>query len=437
MDMRKYITKRLDGMKSVTEKNILRDIMEDIFIPMYNHMEAEYIRLSDRVREEMPLQVRDYVILSTLMERENAEGGCPYLFPVDSDDLEKPGLDISEIYEKLKGGEEVRIDTVFAEADYLVCKEITGSREIFDGTIKTDGGNFSIGVKLKSAGRYKVLIQNLYRLFISNGIPWQTVNSPHIFKMFDVMLFRLDFESKEAQDKESREKEAACKVQSFDISYGKYAEYIKENLVPVWNIKKMTISSKDFPLPSLDKVNYEYMFDLTEEGSEHGYLADYGDADISAVRREKNTLIVTSPAAKGLVWDMYKVMKRRESVTDHFPYELMGNGMEDSFSARMIASYGATIKTNAELRRLLEAYDVSGYVELDAVQVLQGTAFGETYEVNNFLKDEIRDLAAGNSLLLKFRPLKRNSYIVRDIMSFLVSQAQIVYPEFRCVGVLI
>ena len=190
-------------------------------------------------------------------------------------------------------------------------------------------------------------------------------------------------------------------------------------------------------MAALDKVNYEYVFDLSEEGAEHGYLADYGNEDISAVRRENNTLIITSPTPKGLTWDMYKIIKRKEYATDYFSYDLMSNAQEDSFAARMISYYGTLIKTRAELQRLLAAYYVSQYIELDSVHVVPGAITGETYEVNNFLKDEIRDLAVSKSLLLKFISLSYESYILRDVMSFLVSQAQIIYPEFHCVGVLI
>ena len=196
------------------------------------------------------------------------------------------------------------------------------------------------------------------------------------------------------------------------------------------------MKSEDFPLAALDKVNYEYVFDLSAEGAEHGYLADFGNADISAVRRERETLIVTSPERKGLVWDMYKVMKREEYVTDYFQYELMCNALEDSFAARMIAHYGTVIRTNAELHRLLSGYDVSGYIKLDSVQIISGMVAGETYEVNSFLEDEIRDSAASKSMLIKFKPQRQATYILRDVMSFLVSQIQLIYPEYRCSGVL-
>ena len=210
----------------------------------------------------------------------------------------------------------------------------------------------------------------------------------------------------------------------------------RQGLAPVWNICRLRIKSDDFPLPALDKVNYEYEFDLTEQGVENGYLADYDSADISAVRRKENFMVVTSPSTKGVIWDMYKVVKRQDYVTEYFPYEIMNNAQDDSFAARMTSYYGSVIKTNAELRRILASYDVSVFIELVSAQVVSGQASGETYEVNNFLRDEIRDIAVSKSLLLRFRPVKRGSYILRDVMSFLVSQVQIIYPEFHCVGVL-
>lgn len=427
MDMRKYIAQKLDGMKSITEKDMLRDVMEDIFIPMYDHTETQYDRLEQRVKAQMPLDSSSYIIWTTLMERENAARGCPYLSPMLEEDLQRPTIELSGLRERLQNEREIRLDTVFVQADYLTCKEIADDRKILEGTLATDNGEFHIGVRLRLSERYPRCIESLYRLFLSNSIPWQTVNAPYLFKLFDVMLIRIDLAGKEE----------GGTVSSYKVSYGDRTKYIRQGLVPVWNIRKLHIKSEDFPLAALDKVNYEYEFDLSEEGAENGYLADYGNADISTVRREENSLIVTSPAPKGLVWDMYKIMKRKEYATDYFPYELMNNAQEDSFAARMIASYGTVIKTYAELHRLLAVYDVSQYIELDSVQVVSGAVTGETYEVNAFLQDEIRDLAVSKSLLLKFKPQKRNSYILRDVISFLVSQVQLIYPEFHCVGVLI
>jgi len=425
--MRQYIADRLDEMKSVTEKDMLRDVMENIFIPMYENIEGQYQRLERRVREEMPLKVSNYAIWSTLMERENAVGGCPYLFPILDEDLHKPEIEVSEIQERLRNEKEIRLDTVFLQADYLTCRALENSGEIFSGILRTESGEIDVGIRLRISKRYADGVHSLYKLFISNGIPWQTINSPYIFKMFDVMLIRADLHCKEASGI----------VSGYEVVFGEYNEQIRRGLVPAWNVCKQRIKSEDFPLAALDKVNYEYLFELDEDESDYGYLADYNSADISAMRREENTLIVTSPAPRGIIFDMFKIMKHRDYATDNFIYELTNNTLEDSFATRMVSHYGTVIKTNAELRRLLGAYDVSSYIELNSAQIVYGAVEGETYEVNGFLKDEIRDVSVSKSLLLKFRPLKRHPYILRDVMSFLVSQVQLIYPEFRCVGVLL
>ena len=427
MDMRQYIAKTLDGMKSITEKDMLRDVMENIFLPLYDHVDSELNRIERRVKEQLPLVISEYTVWTTLLERENAHGGSPYLFPVLDEDLYKPSIELSGLNDRLRDGQEIRLDTVFIQADYLECKEIEDNREIYDGTLKSDGEHYRIGVRLKQSKRYTAAVENLYRLFIANGIPWQTINAPYMFKMFDVILVRIDIDGEENTGSTS----------DYIADFGRHSEKVKPGLVPVWNVQKLTMKSEDIPLATINKVNYEYTFDLSEEGTEHGYLADYQNTEIASVRRESDTMIVTTPTLKGVSWNMYKVMKRKHYETDSFQYELMNNGLDDSFAARMIAHYGTMVKTNAELQRLLEGYDVAKYIRFESYQVIHSEVTGETYEVNSFLNDEIRDVAISKTLLLKFKPMKQGSYILRDMMSFLTSQVQLVYPEFRCVGVLV
>jgi len=415
-------------MRSHGEKDMLRDIMEDIFIPMYEHMELRYSQLESRVYEQMPHIPSTYVTWGTLMEHESLSGGHPYLFPVLDEDLQEPKISLSNITQRLRDEREVRIGSVFIEADYLICKKIADSRQIFEGNLHTDNGkNFRIGVRLHLSERYSACVRNLYRVFVSNGVPWQTLNFPYIFKMFDVMLTRI-----------SVGEDSVSGISSgYEADFEQYAGHIKNGLVPAWNIQKLRIKGDDFPLAAIDKINYEHVFELGEDGSVHGYLVDFESSDISNVRIQQNSLIVTSPMQKGLIWDMYKIIKRKDYITDYFRYEPMSNEQADSFAARMTTYYGTTIKTNAELHRLLESYDISKYVNFLSAQVVSGDVMGETYEVNDFLIDEIRDLSMNKSLLLRFSPLSRDSYILRDLISFLVSQVQLIYPEFHCVGVLV
>ena len=425
IDMRQYISQRLGEMKSIDEKDMLRELMEGIFVPLYDQTQAQFEQLKTRVMDEMPLDTEAFAIWTTLVP--HGINNNPNFYPMLEEDLLVPPIKIDGLQERLRAEGEIRLDSVFVQADYLACKEMADSREIYEGTINAPSGTIAVGIRLRLSKRYAACFENLYKLFVTNGIPWQTVNAPYVFKMFDVMLVRV---SPYANDKDAF-------ASGYTASFGKYDSYIQKGLVPMWNVEQLELKSEDFPLATLDKLNYEYAFDLTEPGAEHGYLADYRNASIFGVRREENTLIVSTPEKRGLTWNIFKVAKRIVLETDAFPYELMNNAQRDSFAVRMMACYGTVIKSHAELQRLIEAYDVCDYIMLDSVQVVPSRFDGDTYEVNEFIKDEIRSAAVHQSLLLKFKPVKKNAYILRDIMSFLVSQVQIIYPDFYCVGVLI
>lgn len=61
----------------------------------------------------------------------------------------------------------------------------------------------------------------------------------------------------------------------------------------------------------------------------------------------------------------------------------------------------------------------------------------ETYSMNFFVQDEIRDRDAQKKLILYFRPGRQMDWLQRDILSFLVSEVQRIYPEYDCGGVLL
>lgn len=426
MDMKSYLTHKLSEVTTAADKNMLRDVLENIFLPLYDHVEGQYAELERRVKDQVSLSAEQFVVWTTVMERTKASGGCPYLFPMISADLENPPIALLELRQTLELQKEAQIDTVFLAADYLVCKKAAESGTVFTGFFKTEEQEIQIEVKLRPSQRHMRCIEELYRLFITNTVPWHTIYSPYLFKLFDVILVRMDAVGKDL----------SANVQKMQVSYGDLQQYIQHNMVPIWNIQKKQIKSEDFPLAAQDKVNYEYVFGLDEDAVDTGYLADYESADISAVRREKHALIVTSPTPKGLTWDMYLVIPKKDYATDFFTYEPLSNGQADSFASRMASYYGTVIKTRAELTRILHSFAASQWVELDSYQIVNETAQGESYEVNRFLSDEVRDLAVSKSLVLKFRGL-RDSFIARDAMSFLTSQIQLFYPEFHCVGVLV
>jgi hypothetical protein len=225
--------------------------------------------------------------------------------------------------------------------------------------------------------------------------------------------------------------------EQLEISFVPYDGIIRRGLIPVWNIDAFHVKGEDFPMPASDFVNYEYRFDTGAAGDENGFLLDCANEYILNVRRESGALVIVSPAQKGLEWDMYRIRRRRDNPVDVYPYPVISNARSDSFSARLMAKFGTHIATRAEMHKLIASFEASEYAELVDFRFAGEKLPGDTYDMNPFIIDEIRNPDFQKTLVLTFKAKNRDFFLNRDVISFLVSELQSTYPEYRCVGTLI
>ena len=54
--------------------------------------------------------------------------------------------------------------------------------------------------------------------------------------------------------------------------------------------------------------------------------------------------------------------------------------------------------------------------------------------MNFFMKDEIRDQKGRKKLVLFFKAKEKETWLLRDLASFIVSEVQELYPEYQCEG---
>ena len=422
-DMKAWIGQRLDSIRDLDEKILLREVLEEVFTGLYDETERKYKALEDRVRSELAFEQNRYVVYTGLLEQERLDGSHPYLFPLVPEDLELPKT-LDELQAAIAKGRPL-LATAFLKADYLLCRTLAQETRTWPGSLLTSEGEFSIRVRLTPAVRHLSRVEALYRLFLFHQLQWVTVNAPYLFKLFDMELIdgtQLPFQK-------------PARITGIRLDCGQYTEYLRYGLLPVWNIQSRRLKGEDFPVPAMDKVNYEYRFDLSEEGEEHGYLVEQG-AEIVAARRESGSLVVTSPKDKGLEWTLCKVWQRKDYSIDVMEYPIVSNRQRDSFAGRLAAHYGVVIKTRAELERLIHSYEAAEGLRFLEYRIVDGKVDGETYEPNRFIHDEIRSGAYTKTMLLRFSALQRGDYLARDRMSYLTAQIQLAYPEYYCTGVL-
>jgi hypothetical protein len=96
------------------------------------------------------------------------------------------------------------------------------------------------------------------------------------------------------------------------------------------------------------------------------------------------------------------------------------------------------IRTKAEISRIFESYESIGDLELHDVLIKESyNKLVETINFNSFVDDEIRIDKYKKIMLVQFTTANKEDYLIKEKMSFLVSELQVLFPEYKCVGELI
>ena len=334
---------------------------------------------------------------------------------------------MGEIIQTVKEGRAYPLMRVMLACDYLDLQKFWEKNPVFGGVIRTEGQHkeWEIEVRLQRNTAYLKKIEELYHLFIKNGVPWQTVNAPYLYKMADVMVTNI-----------SGEPDKTEKIEEVSIQFGEYSRIVKKELIPVWNIQKLVLDGIGFPTPCEDHVSYEHNISIHEYGSEHSYLAE-DSQNIQSVIQTKDRLRIISAAGEAKKWDIYMLRSLKEHRIDRFTYPLMPNGRAESFAEKYQRKWNQNIRTRTELAHFIRGFGLEEYVRYQDCEIREGfPGVKETYSMNPFIEDEVRMPAAQKKLVLHFEKGEKNPWLQRDILSFLTSEVQRIYPEYECGGVL-
>ena len=94
------------------------------------------------------------------------------------------------------------------------------------------------------------------------------------------------------------------------------------------------------------------------------------------------------------------------------------------------------LRNKNEIRRILNSYkDVKKYFKfLDVIISDEEIKYEDTYETNEFIVDEFKLKGRNSKMYFIFTPLIKDSF-TEDILSFIISDMQLYFPEYKCIGV--
>lgn len=421
-DMEEMIKKEISQIGNLKERVVFKDIVEQIFLSLYETNQEMYSALEHRIMDDLAFDINRYRICTGIVEKEYLDRTHHLLSPMIENDLAGNAYDTFLMEEQLQEQGEVYVKTLFLECDFMQIQKLL-QKEKFGGSIRTNKDSYPAEFVLKKNESYLKEIAHLYEVFTSNGIGWQTVNAPYLYKFVDVYMTGSPGILPRGEE-----------IMAIEPDLEEYGDRAHENYIPLWNIRKLKLNSVGFPVPCEDHKSFEHVISIREYGNEHVYLIDDSE-HILNVRQSKNRLLVMGNTPEARKWQVYMIRSGQSRKFERFTYPVMTNQRKDEFVERFFQRQGVKVRTASELRRFLEGFGLEEYVEFNGYELTDYSGkSAETYSMNSFIIDELRDNEYRKRLLLKFKGKGKIAFLLRDIMSFLVSEIQMLYPEYLCEG---
>lgn len=422
-DMEQYIRSRMMEIAPLEDRAAYKEIVGKLLLELYRYNREAYERLEEKILRESTPGQGDYAVYMGLTDRKNYDATDAFLYPMREEDPGKREVSAKAVNEAVKAGEPILLYTVFLPAKASVIYRLLGENREFSGMICTDKRQYRGTFTLRRGSTYLDQVKDLYYIFAANSQPWTTVCEAYLMKLLDVYLLTAE---------KIPEKDTIREIQ---VDFEEYADTVQYDRIPLWNLKKMREKTSTYPEPCIDKINYEHRIFAHRLDPDCEYLVADTDAEITNVRRVEGDLIITCTLDAPHEWELYRI--GREEEKGHYHYPVLGNRCKDSFSGDITELYRRSIKTRGEMARLIEAFDYHEYITFKGVEICtappQGWE-GSNYNMDGFVRDEIRVGNSGQALLLHFVPTDGENYLCEDIMSFFVTQVQKLFPEYLCVG---
>ncbi|MCX7746233.1 MAG: normocyte-binding protein [Clostridia bacterium] len=424
--MKDIILDRLSKMEDLEQRKLLKNIMAGFFTNLIDYQETMNKSLEERVFAEVEDVQKKYDVYVTVCHKNDVDPVDAFLYPVFPEDMEDTNFDLKEIAKKLEERDAIKLFTVFMKCGYKEIQELIKGKKRYRGEIITTQRRYGIEIRLEQNQSYLKEIENLYHIFQSNDIPWKTINHPYANKFFDVVLAECEGGLNPTEE-----------ITEITFHLNEYEQFKRMDMVPLWNIERLSLKSDGFPMPALDRVNFEHAISLKKTGTDHGYLVDREQNPIRYIKRSPEELIIVSPEEKAGVWNILKVTQPAELQNRKLEFALISNSRKNSFINRFAAKQAAIIRTKGEIIRIVNSFEISKYFEMREIEIFGTKTTASTYDMNSFIIDDIRVGNDKKSMKLYFGTNLKDSFIVYDLLSFIVSEIQMYFPEYECQGVLV
>lgn len=423
--MKEVMKNKLSKIQELEDRRLLKDILNYSFAELIDYCDSSYDRLTKNVYDQIEGEEKSYKIYTTIIEADQYDPIDQFMFPMREDDLKEENQLTDTILNTLREKGTAIIGRTFLQCDYIELRNILEKGTQYQGEIVTETGSFPVTITLQKSEAYTSCISELYFDFLANGLEWTSVNAPYIQKYVDFVITG-------CEGLPSGEE-----VEKVKVHLGEAEEFRHDNMIPVWNLQPVELQSTNFPIPTQDNIHYQHKITLSEKNVSYNHIVRFGREnkyDGYCVRDSESVSIILNLDTIDY-WPAYFIKEKDEEVIYDYPYPLITNGCHDTFMVHYVKKQSKTIRTKAELMRKMLSYETSSVLKIKDITFLEPQTEweSETYSLNPFIEEDIRKDIRKQIMLVDFEVANKN-YMTRDIMSFLLSEVQSYFPEYKCEG---
>lgn len=399
---REEIEKKINKMQSLEERQILKELLQQVLEGVIQYQEKEYAKIKQSLCEEIPIQRNRYYIASAIIDKSQYYGG-EWLYPVLEQDEEEKQIDWNKVKLSLQAGMEVRVGRVFAKIPMSLVRQWKAEAPEFFAVLQTTKRKLRAKVELRFAEDYIEKLEELENAFGRNGISWEPVHMSYFLRFFDLNLI-------ECMGKMEKEED----IISLVPDYGEYQECILENQILLWNLRLEKRKAMGFPVPQFNQKKYKFSIPLDPKETEYVVLLKDGEY---VVRKEQQMEIYSENGSMHN-WSCY-VFEKKETNTLELKAPVLSNASRDVFSTRFAHGHEKPICTKAQLERMVQELQVENFLQLEDIRIIT--------------KEENKENRMGERsiLQLQFSSVSQEKWLDADVMQYIEKAVQEQYYEFQ------
>ena len=421
-DLQDYIHKRSMDIQDLKERALYRQVTNTMMVSLFQYLTEEQNKLEQHILSEVQNRESDFPIYIGIVNSRFYDASDGFLTPICSEDINQDHPMVSEC---LDTKEPVPVERVFLRQNTQETLRFEQDGSVYHGTVTVEKGTFTATFSIKRSQRYLNKIEHLYHIFHANHIPWSTVCAAYLYKMFDIYL----------SDAEGMDQYIGEKILAVSVDFGTYDPFLQRGMLPLWNLKNIKVSTSMYPSPCVDHIHYEHRIFAHRLTPDCNYLVANLDRVLQNVRLVDGDMLITCQEKGPANWELIQV--NPESRKLRYEYQPLVNQPAASFASNLSSLYQQGVKTRGELRRVILSFGYDSVVSFQNVELgIPENKIPETYDMDQFITDELRKREKQETMILHFTAADPGNFLNMDIMSFLVTKAQKLFPEYHCVGVL-